>query len=197
MNTSTGLRERKKVATRQALHEAAVRLAVERGLSNVTVEAIADAVDLSRRTFSNYFDGKEDAVLYGYEQGLRTLLDLLRVRPAEESPWTALRQAFHGLHSDPDEPDPHWLAEYRLVRENPSLLARQLAALARVERELTEVIAERIGDQPGGSTRARVMAATFLTGLRLAMQLWLDEPRARPLSEVADTVFDQISARFE
>lgn len=197
MNNSPGLRERKKAATRQSLHEAAVRLAVERGLGNVTVEAIADAVDLSRRTFSNYFDGKEDAVLYGYEQGLRALLDLLRARPAEEPPWAALRQAFHGLHPRLGEPDPHWLAEIKLIRENPSLLARQLAALARVERELTEVIAERIGDQPTGSVRARVMAATFLAGVRLSMQLWLDEPRARPLAEVADAVFDQISARFE
>jgi AcrR family transcriptional regulator len=196
MNSSLGLRERKKVATRQALHQAAVRLAVERGLDNVTVEAIADAVDLSRRTFSNYFDGKEDAVLFGYEQRLRTLLDLLRARPAEESPWTALRQAFHGLYPQLGEPDSQWVAELQLMRQHPSLRVRQLAALARVERELAEAIAERIGDQPADPLRARVLAATFLTGVRVATQLWLDEPRNRSLVDVADHVFDQISAQF-
>jgi AcrR family transcriptional regulator len=196
MNSSPGLRERKKVATRQALHEAAVRLAVERGLENVTVEAIADAVDLSRRTFSNYFDGKDDAVLYGYEQRLRMLLDLLRARPSDESGWTALRQAFCGLYPQLSEPDSQWVAEVQLMRQHPSLRARQLATLARVEHELIEAIAERIGDDSADRMRARVMAATFLTGVRLATQLWLDEPSARSLVDVADAVFDQISGQF-
>jgi AcrR family transcriptional regulator len=197
MNNSPGLRERKKVATRQALHEAAVRLAVERGLDNVTVESIADAVDLSRRTFSNYFGGKEDAVLYGYEQRLRTLLDLLRARPAEEPAWTALRQAFSGLYPRLGEPDSQWVAEIRLSRQHPSLLARQLATFARFERDLTEALAERTGDRSADAIRARVIAATFLTGVRLATQLWLDEPRTRSLIDVADNVFDQIRAQFQ
>jgi AcrR family transcriptional regulator len=197
MNSSPGLRERKKTATRQALHEAALRLAVERGLDNVTVEAIADAVNVHRRTFSNYFDGKEDAVLYGDEQRLLTLLELFRARPPEESAWTALRHAFHGLSPRLGEPDPRWVTETRLVRKHPSLLARQLAAIARFERDLAETITERAIDQPADPVRARVMAATFLTGLRLATQLWLDEPQTRSLIEVADDVFDQISARFD
>ncbi|MGC9670492.1 TetR/AcrR family transcriptional regulator [Planosporangium sp. 12N6] len=196
MNTSTGLRERKKAATRQALHETAVRLAVERGLEHVTVEAIADAVDLSRRTFSNYFDGKEDAVLYGYAQRLRTLLDLLRARPAEESAWTALRQAFSALYPRLGESSPQWLAEIQLMRAHPTLRARQLTALAQFERDLAGAVAERLGDQPTDPMRARVMAATFLTGVRLATQLWLDDLHHRPLSDLADDVFDQISAQF-
>jgi AcrR family transcriptional regulator len=196
MNSGLGLRERKKAATRQALHGAAVRLAVERGLDNVTIEAIADAVDLSRRTFSNYFDGKEDAVLYGYEQRLRTMLDLLRARPAEESAWTALRQAFRNLYPQLGEQDSQWVAEIRLMRQHPSLRVRQLATLAGFERDLTEAVAERTHDQPMDTVHARVIAATFLTGLRLATQLWLDEPGPQSLIDIADDVFDQISAQF-
>jgi AcrR family transcriptional regulator len=196
MSSSPGLRERKKVATRQALHEAAVRLAVERGLDHVTVEAIADTVDVSRRTFSNYFEGKEDAVLYGYEQRLRALLDLLRARPAEESAWTALRGAFHDLYPPLGEPDSQWTAEILLIRQHPSLLVRQLGTFARFERDLTEAVADRSGEQVADPTGARVMAALFLTGVRLATQLWLDEPRTRPLIDVADGVFDRISAEL-
>ena len=58
-----GLRERKKAATRQALHEAAVRLAIAHGPDRITVEAVADEAGVSRRTFSNYFANKEEALL--------------------------------------------------------------------------------------------------------------------------------------
>ncbi|NED89115.1 TetR family transcriptional regulator, partial [Streptomyces sp. SID11233] len=67
MEKTVGLRERKKAATREAVHKAALSLAVEHGFEHVTVEAIADAAGISRRTFSNYFTAKEDAVLWGEE----------------------------------------------------------------------------------------------------------------------------------
>ena len=58
----SGLRERKKAATRQALGLAAMRLAIERGLDNVLVEDIADAAGVSTRTFNNYFASKYEAI---------------------------------------------------------------------------------------------------------------------------------------
>lgn len=90
MDSSTagpGLRERKKEATRQAVHEATLRLTVEHGFDHVTVEAVADAAGISRRTFSNYFTNKEDALLYGEEQQIRALVRTVRGRPADEPAW--------------------------------------------------------------------------------------------------------------
>ncbi len=79
-----GLRERKKAATRQALYEAAVRQALAHGLERSTVEAIADEAGVSRRTFSNYFTGKEEVLLYGEHQRVRALVEMVQARPAEE-----------------------------------------------------------------------------------------------------------------
>lgn len=59
----SGLRERKKRARREALVDATHRLAAEHGLENVTVEAISAEVGISVRTFFNYFETKDDAVL--------------------------------------------------------------------------------------------------------------------------------------
>ncbi|MFD0539486.1 TetR/AcrR family transcriptional regulator [Actinomadura luteofluorescens] len=100
MESTGGLRERKKEATRRALHEAAVRLAVEHGLDEVTVEAIADAAGVSRRTFSNYFAGKEDALLYGDEQRMNAVLETFASRPSGESSWSALRASLDALHAE-------------------------------------------------------------------------------------------------
>src|SRR3954467_13283022 len=103
-----GLRERKKAATRQSLHEAAVRLAIEHGAERVTVEAIADDAGVSRRTFSNYFGSKEEALMYGDFQRIQTLIEMVRERPAAESAWTALTGAAERFVGQLGDLDPQW-----------------------------------------------------------------------------------------
>src|SRR6266704_1872939 len=80
--TRASLRERKKLATRRSLRRAALDLVAERGLTNVTVEDIAEAADVSPRTFFNYFPSKE-AALFGGNPGRA---DELRDRIAHEAP---------------------------------------------------------------------------------------------------------------
>src|SRR3954468_9882269 len=121
-----GLRERKKAATRQALHEAALRLTTEHGADRVTVEAIADEAGVSRRTFSNYFANKEQALLYGDQQRMRALIDLVRSRPAGESPWAALTGAAEEFYRRLGDLDPEMVARSRLVRSHPALVAQQV-----------------------------------------------------------------------
>ncbi|MFC7642252.1 TetR/AcrR family transcriptional regulator [Streptosporangium lutulentum] len=60
---AAGRRERKKLATRAAVREAALRLALRDGVENVTVEQIASEADIAVRTFFNYFSSKEEAVV--------------------------------------------------------------------------------------------------------------------------------------
>jgi AcrR family transcriptional regulator len=190
-----GLRERKKEATRRALHEAAMRLAVEHGLDEVTVEAIADAAGVSRRTFSNYFGGKEEALLYGGEQRMRSLLETFEARPPEESSWTALRASFDAVHDRFGAMDPQWSAQVRLARNHPSVLARQLAHYAELERSLAELISARDG-LPSGSLRPRVMAGAFMTALRIASLNWIDEQPARTMPEVVDETLTEMAREF-
>lgn len=90
-----GLRERKKKAdTRRALSDAALHLVFERGLDNVTREAIAErAGGVSLRTFNNYFAGKYEAIAYRQIERMRRSLTAFRSWPAGEPLWTAITES--------------------------------------------------------------------------------------------------------
>ncbi|WP_169980197.1 TetR/AcrR family transcriptional regulator [Microbispora sp. H10836] len=197
MEPTAGLRERKKAETRQAIHKATLRLAVERGLDHVTVDDIVEAANISRRTFSNYFGSKEDALLYGEEERVRFLVRAVRERPAGESGWQALRGAVRDMLEDMGELDREWAVRTALTKRHPSLLARQLANHAALERDLVQAIGER--DRPGdpaADLKSRIMAAAFLVALRIATHVWIEEQEARPLSQIVEQALDQLAQPF-
>lgn len=195
MGSTAGLRERKKAETRQAVHEAALRLTAELGLDAVTVEAIADAANISRRTFSNYFASKEDALLYGEEQRFRELVERVRAQPPDLPPWESLRAAVDEMGKVLGEPDRASVMRIRLAKRHPSVLARQLAMLSNLERELADAIAGRPGRGAAARVQPRVMAAAFIAALRLAGQLWADQEE-RSLHQVMNDLLDQFALPF-
>ena len=192
---SPGLRERKKEATRQALHDQAVRLVLERGLDAVTVEAIADAAMVSRRTFSNYFSNKEEAVLHRDSVRARRLVELVEARPAGEEPWRTLCAAAEELVASGDvasgdvasgdvasgDLNAPERARLNLGRLHPSLLAHRVATYAAVERALADVVLRRTpGLEP---LTARLLAATLMTTLRVTVEAWGESPE-EPLPQL-------------
>lgn len=186
------LRTRKKAATRQSLHEAALRLAMERGLDGVTVEDIADEVGVSRRTFSNYFANKEDAVLHADRERTRNLVALVDGRPADEPPWEALRAAVAELYTVRTLPDREWVAQLRLLRRHPSLLARQASDQIALERDLADVLVTRgVVDHE----LARLMASTFLAAVRTGGVLWLESSGEQPLPDLVDRLLGRFQPR--
>ncbi|ROO88346.1 TetR family transcriptional regulator [Actinocorallia herbida] len=193
MTGTQGLRERKKAETRLAVYRAAMRLTVEVGYENVTVEAIAEAANISRRTFFNYFSDKADALMYGEEERHRSLIAAFRERPAEESGWTALHAAAVDLYGRFEEPDREWIARTLLARRHPALLARQLANLMHLEQQLAALIAERDADT---GVRPRVIAAAMLASVRAATNLWLDDDQSRLLPEILHEALSAVASPF-
>ena len=191
-----GLRERKKAATRQALHEEAVRLAIEHGPDRITVEAVADASGLSRRTFSNYFANKEEALLYGVHVRIRLMLELVPAGPPGETPWAALTRAAGELYRRTGDQDPQWVAQTRLVRRHPSLLAQQVSTFTALERELAAEVAELMPEPDRDGMRPRVVAAAFLAALRVALDVWLDRPPGTSLAAVVDEALAETGRAF-
>jgi AcrR family transcriptional regulator len=108
---------------------AAVDLVAAHGFDGVTVEAIADATMVSRRTFSNYFAGKEEALLRGDRERVRRLLELVHARPDGEAPWDALVRAAGQLVGENGAPDPDWL-DHHAGEPLPAVVHRALVYAA-------------------------------------------------------------------
>lgn len=90
-----GLRERKKKASRDAMHKAALELVAERGLAQVTVDQIAERAGVSPRTLFNYWGSKEGVVLGVDPEAQSVLVDILRDRPLDEDPRDSMRLILH------------------------------------------------------------------------------------------------------
>lgn len=191
-----GLRERKKQETRQALSWAALRLAVERGLSNVLVEDIAAAADVSPRTFNNYFSSKAEAIAFRHLDRFRQAAVLLRARPADEPLWEAVSKAaltqFGGTNESP--PDPDWVAGVRLMMSDPALQGETLRAATLAEAEFAEAVAERIGSSAAGDLYPRLVAAAVGSAVQVSTDLWFKSDPPRSLGPLLQEALTLISA---
>ncbi|MFI6639908.1 TetR/AcrR family transcriptional regulator [Streptomyces sp. NPDC050504] len=175
---ATGLRERKKQRTHNALLRAALHLFSTQGYERTTVDEIAEAVDVSQRTFFRYFASKEDVAFTVQRMVESHFVAAVRARPAAESPFEAMRGAVLGTWDGIGEaieelvPVELHMRTYRTIESTPVLLAAHLRRTVEVEREIAEVIAEREGLDVEADPRPRVAVAMFSGVMRVTAQLW-------------------------
>jgi AcrR family transcriptional regulator len=175
-----GLRERKKLATRQALAFAAMRLAVERGLENVRVQDIADAMNVSRRTFTNYFSSKEEAIASLNTARFTQAVQALRDRPAGEPLADSLTEVFAARYEAATGVDRERIEPIRMMMTSPALQGEALKTLVRAERPLAQAIAERTGADPQHDLQPRVLAAAVMAAVRTATEHWMTGDASLP-----------------
>ncbi len=164
-----GRRERKKRETRLALAAAALRLAVEKGPDNVTVEEISEAADVSVRTFFNYFPHKEHAILGRDPEDLERSLTRLREAPADQSPLTMLRVLVSQALADFGDKAGDAKERFELIGRSPALLAQFVLLSAEDERALAAALAERMGEPPT-SLKPSLLVGTVTTAVRVAAE---------------------------
>ena len=158
-----GLRERKKQATRLAIHTAALRLFAARGFAGTTVDAIAAEADVSRATVFAYFPSKEDIVFGEAPQAVAALAAALATSEGVDDALDAVRDWLRRLDG---WLEPDLALQLRLAREVPTVGARRLRLFAEVERVIAGALARL--DEPGDEFAARLAAAAIVAALRVA-----------------------------
>ncbi len=173
----TGLRERKKQRTRDALIRVAHELIVAHGYEDTTVDQIADAVDVSQRTFFRYFSSKEDVAFALQDETESRFYDAVCERPADESPVRALRNALDSTWDSIGEaiaevvPMGLHMRMWQIIETTPALLAVHMRRSTEMEERLAAVFAGREGLSPA-DPRPRVLLACFSGVMRAAGRQW-------------------------
>ncbi|MFJ4829923.1 TetR family transcriptional regulator [Streptomyces sp. NPDC088747] len=170
-------RQRKARQTRNALAAAALDLILESGLDAVTVAAIAERADVTRRTFSRYFVGKEDAALDFVREDGDRINAMLRDRPGAEPPLLAYRRAVGDWLADQENPATHLRPRVRrllaLVDAEPALFAAYERIRVDAQEDSVRIIAGRLGLEEGGSDMRPAVVVDAAAGvLSAALRIW-------------------------
>jgi AcrR family transcriptional regulator len=202
----TGLRERKKRQTRQAIAEAAIRLFAERGFEAVTVNEIADAAGVAKVTLFTYFPTKESLVLDTVADD--DVAKAVAERRPGQSPLDALREHYRTFTAEPGDMEPEALITMmRVIFESPALVAGvnriQYGERVALAQALAGTVECQADDLPADLT-AKLMAAQISAAIltlketffnRLASGIPLPEA-GRGLMEDIDLAFDLLERGF-
>jgi AcrR family transcriptional regulator len=178
MHAPTDLRSRKRLATRQAISDAATGLFLERGFDQVTVDDIAVAADVGRMTVFNHFPRKEDMFFDRDEEGRAMLRDALRAREAGVAPVEALRLLAHRLVADRHPAVDFSARSERFiltVEASDTLMARARAIRGELAQMMAAALAESIGRDAldaDAELAAGLLLATWTVALRQAHRLF-------------------------
>ena len=197
-----GLRERKRRETRAALSLAAIRLCVQRGWEEVTVDDIAAAANVSPRTFRNYFSTKAEAVAAGHLERMLRIADELRTRPPSEPLWTAITHAVAAQFEPPARKTDatrdarRWLERIRFILTEPAIHGEVLKASAIAQVELAEVIAGRAGSPRVNDLYPQVAASVVTAVVGTVMDLWLRDGPSGSIVPFLREAFELVASGF-
>lgn len=193
----TTLAERKRRLVSDELTESALQLLALKGFDAVTVDEIAAAAGVSKRTFFRYFASKEDVVVQFLADMGTGIRAELAARPAAEPPSVALRHAVWvplGACADHGE---RALRVVRLILRTPALLARFLERQARWRDDLARELAERLGHDAERDLYPRLAAGMALDAFDAVLHHWSADGSTETPAELTDRAFAVIAPALD
>jgi AcrR family transcriptional regulator len=183
-------RERRRTRTKLLIQGEALRLFAEQGYEQTTIEQIADAADISPRTFFRYFSTKEEVVVWDeYDAQIADLLaGHAPDQPVAQMLSTITRQALEGLYRNDRE---RLLARHRLQASVPALRARYLE-LTRTGSDLIASTLARGRSNPQELLRLRITAAAVIDIATVALDQWEKDDGNSDLLTLYDTTADAL-----
>ena len=181
---NVGLRERKTQRTRTAIQREALRLFLDKGFEEATIEEIAEAAEISPSTFFNYFPNKEAVV---FEDELDPLiLSAFDAQPPGTHPVQALRSAMRTVFANlTPEQDRIVRQRIQLLAQTPELRSAMLGQFAELVDQIADLLAVRVG-KPRNDFAVHNLAGAVLGVMMGMMAAYLEDPSVDWLKLVDD-----------
>lgn len=195
--------ERKRQLVAGELAEAALQLLARKGFDTVTVDEIAAAAGVSKRTFFRYFASKEDVVVrFLTDLGLGMRAELAD-RPAQEPPAAALLRTARAAmaacadRSGRSDHAARTLRVVQLILRTPPLLARFLERQEQWRRDLAEELALRQGLDADADLYPELAAGMALTAFNTALRRWSDSDGTEDAERLLDRAFAVVAPALD
>jgi AcrR family transcriptional regulator len=202
MQTSEpGLRERKRSETRAKLEMAAVTLAAREGIEHATLDAICEVAGVSTRTFFNYFDSKEDAIL-GLKDAAITEADVAEALAGHEGGDVielTVRLMFRVLNPSITASKLQ-KGRIKILKAHPQLLGRMAAQFIRMTEQLTIAIQPVLATVPEfrdetaeeSAASAELMLSLCGGAVRVAVKEWTTSGNSAPIEAVEERAIELV-----
>jgi len=184
-SSGTSIRTQTRAVVRSLLAQTAMGLFADRGFDETTVDDVAAAAGVSRRTLFNYFASKEDLALSGLAEQGDKIAARLAERPVDESPWVSLRHAFSVLEEIEASLE-HRLQLITMIFSHDSLRAGHADKQSRWTDLLAPVIETRLPPSPSRAFEARAIVASAITSLGVANAEWVRQSGETSMLDLYD-----------
>ena len=189
MEQTTGLRERKKQRTREAISRAALELFARGGYQETTLAEIAEAAEVSTRTIFAYFPSKEDILFSDFAAMRDALAQALSERPPGQDALTTLREF---IRSQSHKKGALQKKLAQIIESDETLASHQRARLAQLQELLAAAIADDLGAGPG-DLRPQVAAASLTAAFEVLERQGRELSLPQSAEEIADAIDPIIS----
>jgi TetR/AcrR family transcriptional regulator, regulator of mycofactocin system len=161
--------------SRREVTRTALELCAERGFEETTVDDIADALGVSRRTLFRYFASKNDMVWGDFDWVLERLRRCLDATAPDVPLHEGLARAVVESNRYEDEQLPELRIRMRLITGVPALQAHSALRYAEWREVIGVWVAQRLGCGPGDLVPQTVAHAALGTSMA-AFLVWVDDP---------------------
>jgi mycofactocin system transcriptional regulator len=179
------------VTSKGELELLALELFADRGFERTTVDDLAEAAGIGRRTFFRYFPSKNDVVYGDFDAALSELRDRLDATPPEVPLLEGLREAVLAFNALPAEAEPQHRVRMALVLHTPALQAHSTLRYAGWRGVIAEHVAARLGLQPQDFV-PQLLAHQALASAVAAYEQWLAHPGS-DLAALLDEAFRSLT----
>jgi mycofactocin system transcriptional regulator len=185
---------RRRVTSRAELEHAAFRLFEETGFEQTTVDDIAAAAGIGRRTFFRYFPSKNDVAWGRFDTELDRMRIRLKASPPDVPLMDAIREALVDFNRVDDAQVPWHRRRMALILRVPALLAHSTLRFADWREVVAEFVASRTGTRTGDLAPQAISHAVLGVAIA-AYNQWLDDPEA-DLGFLLDSAMRELAAAF-